>query len=355
MMQYLVILSFALADARVGAAGIPDQPGYVRGEMIYALNNRPTPQCHASTIAESRHGLVAAWFGGTREKHPDVGIWVSRNDGGWSVPVEVATGVEKDGTRQPCWNPVLFQPAVGPLMLFYKVGPSPKEWWGMRMDSTDGGRSWSPAQHLPRGIYGPIKNKPIQLADGTIVSPSSTEQDGWRVHCEISRDVGKSWEVVGPVDDQQGFQAIQPSILAYPDGRLQMLCRSRNKVVVQSWSKDSGRTWNALGATTLPNPNSGIDALTLADGRQLLVYNDTTKGRSPLNVAISSDGLRWNNVLLLENAPGEYSYPAAIQSADGMVHITYTYLRQTITHVVIDPKLLGQGSPSGGDGISPGI
>src|SRR5690606_10686952 len=123
-------------------AALGDGPGMIRTNFI--TENPPTPQCHASTIVETERGLVAAWFGGTREKHPDVGIWVARLvDGQWAAPVEVADGVQYvDGEgvehRHPCWNPVLFQPASGPLMLFYKVGPNPGNWWGMLMLSDDG-------------------------------------------------------------------------------------------------------------------------------------------------------------------------------------------------------------------------
>ncbi|HMC12304.1 MAG TPA: exo-alpha-sialidase, partial [Pirellulaceae bacterium] len=138
------------------------QPGIVTGEFIY--ETAPFPQCHASTIALGRDGLVASWFGGTRERHPDVGIWVSRHDGkGWSAPVEVANGIQDATTRHPCWNPVLFQMPDGPLLLFYKVGPSPSTWWGMLIRSDDGGRSWSKPEKLPDDIPGPIKNKPILL------------------------------------------------------------------------------------------------------------------------------------------------------------------------------------------------
>jgi predicted neuraminidase len=90
----------------------------------------------------------------------------------------------------------------------------------------------------------------------------------------------------------------------------------------------------------LPNPNSGTDAVTLRDGRHLLVYNHTAKGRSPLNVAVSTDGDTWQAALVLENEPGEYSYPAVIQTADGLVHAVYTWKRQRIKHVVIDPAKL---------------
>ena len=88
--------------------------------------------------------------------------------------------------------------------------------------------------------------------------------------------------------------------------------------------------------TPLPNPSAGTDAVTLRDGRHLLVYNHTAEGRTPLNVAVSKDGRTWEPALTLEQEPGEYSYPAIIQTADGRVHITYTWKRQRIKHVVLD-------------------
>jgi predicted neuraminidase len=344
-------------DPNVPELARPGEGGYMKGELIYALDNKPTPECHASTIAEISDGFVAAWFGGTEEGNPDVGIWVSLNkDGTWSKPVEVVDGVQNDALRYPCWNPVLFQPKAGPLLLFYKVGPSPREWWGMLVTSDDGGKSWSQPVKLGTGetighLLGPVKNKPIQLADGTIVCPSSTEvrkgeDNRWRVHFELTKDLGKTWEVIGPINDGVEFDAIQPSILTYPDGNMQVLCRTRQKVVSQSWSADKGKTWSKMTATELPNPNAGTDAVTLKDGRQLLIYNHTTRegtfprGRNMLNLAISTDGKNWQPVLTLERQEGEYSYPAIIQASDGRVHITYTYRRKSVKYVVLDPNQL---------------
>ena len=310
-----------------------------KSEFIY--DQAPFPSCHASTIAETRSGLVAAWFGGTGERNPDVGIWVSRlNQNGWTKVVEVADGVQQSGERYPCWNPVLFQPARGPLMLFYKVGPSPSQWWGMLITSTDGGESWSKPRRLPDGILGPIKNKPVQLADGSILSGCSTEHDGWRVHMERSSDLGATWQKTASLNDRTEFGAIQPAILAHRSGAIQILCRSRQGKITESWSSDHGKTWSAMKMTALPNPSAGIDAVMLKDGRALVVYNHTGRGRSPLNVALSSDGKSWKAALVLEDQPGEYSYPAVIQTNDGMVHITYTWKRQRIKHVVIDPRKL---------------
>ena len=306
------------------------------GEFIFQPGSVPFASSHASTIVELQGGmLMAAWFGGTGEGNPDVAIWGSRTASGqsaWSAPVELAREA-----AVPCWNPVLFQPKGGPLWLFYKAGPTPANWWGMLISSPDDGKTWSKPNRLPEGFLGPVKNKPITLKDGSILAPTSFEDRGWRVHFERTADLGETWQTVGPVDDDKTWEAIQPTLLTHPDGRIQALSRSQQSKVVECWSADGGRSWTKLIATSLPNPDSGIDAVTLADGRHLLVYNPTTKGRSPLTVAISPDGKNWKTALVLEDQPGEYSYPAVIQSADGLVHITYTWHRKKIRHVVVDP------------------
>jgi predicted neuraminidase len=318
-----------------------EQSSTVASEFVF--ETVPFASAHASTIVDTKDGLVTAWFGGTREGAADVGIWLSRHvKGAWTPPIEVATGVQADGTRHPCWNPVLFDVPGAGLMLFYKVGPSPQTWWGMVRTSRDNGRIWSDARRLPDGILGPIKNKPVRLPDGTLVAGSSTESperpSAWRVHFERSTDAGQTWTSVVPAAATSGtpIDAIQPSILIHPGGRLQAVGRSRSGRVFETWSSDAGRTWTPIALTALPNPNSGIDALTLRDGRHLVVYNHTPQGRSPLNVAISRDGKVWDAALVLESEPGEYSYPAVIQSADGHVHITYTWKRQRVKHVEID-------------------
>lgn len=320
----------------------------------YIYDTGPYPSVHASTLVETDDGeLLAAWFGGTHEKNPDVCIYLSRRENGrWSSGVQVADGAY-EGKRYPTWNPVLFQPRNAPLMLFYKVGPSPSSWWGMLITSVDGGRTWSAPRQLPDGMLGPIKNKPIQLAEGTVLAPSSTEDaEGWRIHIEATSDLGKSWRRSAPPPSAR-FNAIQPSILVHDDGRLQLLSRTREMVVVTNWSSDRGKTWSETAPTGLYMPNSGSDAVTLADGRHLLVYNHrdrpATAGergdwgvRYPLNVSISPDGVKWSMVLTLEDEPRPhgYAYPAVIQARDGLVHITYTWNREKIKHVVVDPSRL---------------
>jgi predicted neuraminidase len=306
----------------------------VLSEFIY--ESAPFPSCHASTIEETKSGLITAFFGGTDEKNPDVGIWVSRHENGqWTPPVEVANGVQADGKRHPTWNPVLFQPRTGPLLLFYKVGPSPSRWWGMMMRSTDDGKTWWKPEKLPDEILGPIKNKPVQLADGTILCGSSTEHAGWKIHFERTSDLGKTWTRTKADSDPKQFDTIQPTILVHRD-RLQALCRSGQGRITEVWSTDKGHTWTPMKATDLPNPDAGIDGVTLKDGRHVLVYNPTTRGRTPLNVAISSDGKNWEQIAVLERQPGEYSYPAVIQARDGKIHVTYTWKRERIKHAVLD-------------------
>lgn len=333
------LILWLLTDGMMASSFAASQAGLVMSEYIY--ETAPFPECHASTIAEPPGGLIAAWFGGTGEKNPDVGIWASRKeDGKWTPPVEVANGVESEMERYPCWNPVLFQPKSGPLLLFYKVGPSPSSWWGMLMTSADGGKTWSKPQRLPEGFLGPIKDKPVQLSNGDILCPSGTEDKGCRVHFERTPDLGQTWQATDPVNDGREIGAIQPTILLHGDGRLQALVRTVQRKIGQVWSEDRGKTWGKMTLTSLPNPNSGIDAVTLKDGRQLLVFNHTAGGRSPLNVAISTNGTDWQAALVLENTPGEYSYPAVIQTRDGNVHITYTWKRLRIRHAVVAPEKL---------------
>jgi len=348
LLAYLTAGCSHLSETSNRSPSSVSAPGRVLAEFIF--ERAPVPECHASTIVETPSGLVAAWFAGAEESADDVGIWLSRQDGGrWSVPERVMTAHLPDGRPCACWNPVLFRPAGGPLRLYFKAGPDEPLWWGEVATSTDDGRSWSPSRRLPDGFLGPIKNKPVQLVDGTILSPSSTEAylrlphgmgEVWRAHVERSTDGGATWTKIGPLADPLAANVIQPTVLVHGDGRLQLLLRSQAGQIQESWSSDGGLHWSVVTPTDLPNPDAGIDAVTLRDGRALLVYNHSTKNRHALNVALSKDGRHWEAALELENQPGEFSYPAVIQTADGLVHVTYTWHRRRIKHVVLDPAAL---------------
>lgn len=307
-----------------------------KSEFIY--ESAPFPSCHAATIVQTRKGkIMAAWFGGTRESHPDVCIYGSDLvRGKWSSPRLLAAAIGENGRPIQCYNPVLFQPSRGPLLLFYKAGPGPGEWRGYLKRSSDEGATWSPSELLPSGIYGPIKNKPIELKNGVVVCPSSTEDNGWRVHFELTRDFGASWTRSLPLNDGIAIGAIQPSLLRLSDGTLAAVGRSQHGRLFHMAGSADGETWGAVSLLDVPNPNSGTDAVTLRNGWHLLVYNASSSSRTPLSVALSHDGVSWSRILDLETEPGEYSYPAVIQAKDGLVHIVYTWRRERIKHVVLN-------------------
>lgn len=322
----------------------------------FVFETAPFASCHASTLVELNGGdLMAAWFGGTREGDKDVAIWGSRRTGGaWSPPVELARE-----TGQPTWNPVLFHTADGKLWLYYKAGPSPMTWTAARRASQDEGKTWSAVERLPAGIVGPVRAKPLVMADGTIVSGSSVESyRSWAAWVERSTDGGRTWKKIGPItvpltaprrnprggaplqvpgasewDFTDGL--IQPSVVAVKGQRLRLYARATSSIgkICVAESSDGGLTWSDARPTELPNPNSGIDAVTLRDGRTVMIYNHAEKGRTPLNLAVTRDGEKWTMFRVLESEPGEYSYPNVIQGADGSLHACYTWKRQRIKYV----------------------
>ncbi|MEI8085590.1 MAG: family 78 glycoside hydrolase catalytic domain [Paludibacter sp.] len=346
---------------------LPQKKGIVTNEFLY--EKADFPQCHSATIAEATNGdLVTAFFGGTREGHPDVCIYVCRKEKGsnkWTKPALAADGILSPTLRKACYNPVLYQQPNGAFYLFYKIGNKVSDWTGYLRTSDDGGKTWGKAQQLPEGYLGPIKNKIVDV-DGKSIAPSSTEGDGWKVHFEIAEEGGRKIHKVGPIaaseviptqlqgnasTDIEGgdnnvknvVQAIQPSILVHKDGRLQILCRTRNGKIATAWSSDKGETWTPLTLTSLPNNNSGTDAVTLQDGRFALIYNavETPKGekkgpRTPLNIAVSKDGINWEMKMVLEDSPiSQYSYPSIIQGKDGRIHVVYTWRRQRVKYMEV--------------------
>lgn len=314
-------------------------PSIIKQEFIFT--NAPFGFCQASTITETHSGnLLCAWFGGTELGAKDSEIWFSiLQKSEWSSPNQVAT---ENGV--PCWNPVLFTMPSNEVLLFYKAGYHPEEWSGMLKRSHDEGKSWKEAEPLPAGVNGPVKNKPLLLKDGTLLCGSSIESwRRWGCWIDITSDNGCHWMKSTPINmDKQLFGIIQPTLFFTKEGAIKMLARSYDTGhICSAVSEDQGRTWSSAHPISLPNPNSAIDAVNLKDGRIALVYNHSKKERNPLNLAISKDdGKNWEMKVILEDNPGEYSYPSVIQTKDGLLHITYTWNYTKIKHVVIDPKLL---------------
>ncbi|WP_057935614.1 sialidase family protein [Algoriphagus resistens] len=314
----------------------PEKPDAKILNSGFIFEQAPFPECHASTLVETEDGILASWFGGTYERHPDVSIYTALlTDGAWSKPKMVADGVENKDFRNPTWNPVLYRSPNGQLVLFYKEGPNPREWWGLYKTSDDDGKSWSEAIQIPPGMLGPVKNKPVLLADGTLLHPSSFETNGvWSMHVETTTSDIQNWKKTEI--DNGSFHAIQPTVLSYPNGKLQMLARTQEGVIGMTWSSDGGKSWTTVEATELVNNNSGIDGVSLANGYQLLVCNPIKKGRNKLSLFGSSDGINWEELVKLEDEnDGEFSYPAIIQAKDGTVYISYTYNRVKVKYVSI--------------------
>jgi predicted neuraminidase len=337
-----------LLVATVGMA--PTKP---TSEFIYPPGSTSFPSSHASTLVQLKNGnIMAAWFGGTQEDANDVAIWgatlIFSKDGSshWTKPVQLVRE-----PNIPCWNPVLFHTKDGRLWLYYKFGPHPVSWVAGRMYSVDEGKTWSKVEHLPAGLIGPVRAKPLVLKDGTIVSGSSIEAyHSWAAWIERSTDNGRTWKKIGPIMPPMSldtsppptvdrapetFGLIQPSVIWMGGKHLRLYARSTKQIarICVADSYDDGKTWTQAHPIDVPNPNSGIDAVRLRDGRIVLVYNNTTTGRTPLNLAISWDGEHFHMFYTLEDKPGEYSYPSIIQGRNGDLYITYTWQRKDIRFV----------------------
>jgi predicted neuraminidase len=367
----------------LGASTLPAQTASSDGFIFAPLASGhalPSTQRdnHASTLVELKNGdILTAWFGGTKEGAPDVKIYGARlHNGSWSAPFELA-----HAEAVACWNPVLFHTKDGRLWLYYKLGTRPSTWTGARKVSTDEGLTWSAAEPLPAGILGPIKDKPLVLPDGTIVSGSSVENGKWNVWIERSTDGGAHWSKSGPITipdsadipdpaflastahlepantdsdskthtklyppAQETVGIIQPAVVAFDARHLLFYARShsRSAKIAVSDSFDSGKTWSQARFIALPNPNSGIDAVRLQDSRTVLIFNNSSNARTPLNLAVSRDGEHFKVFKTLEDGPGQYSYPSIIQAANGDLLMTYSWRRETIKFVRIPLRELPQ-------------
>lgn len=305
---------------------------------MLVFEKAPFPSCHASTVVEVEPGvLLCAWFGGKAEGAKDVQIWMSRFDGKiWSPPEVVGTE-----TGQPCWNPVLFRPKKGPLWLWYKAGPKPDNWTGFSRTSTDAGKTWSKPAMLPAGFFGPVRAKPIQLDDGTILAPTSVESYRcWTPYVDRSTDGGETWTRSNPFNVEGKHGQIQPTLVPGKDGSVVALMRSSNPMLIcRSVSRDGGKTFSAAESTEVPNPNSGIDAVRTKAGELYLIANPLPIARTPLRLFRSpDDGKTWEKVKDYETEMGEFSYPAMIEAEDGTLRLTYTWNRRHIKYETYEPK-----------------
>lgn len=344
----LVLVSVVTGNAQE-QRNMPNEP-YFRGEFIFGPDTN-YPSCHASTIVELPNGdLLAAWYAGTREKAKDVAVLGARLPKGsvqWAKPFVLAdTPDHSEG------NPVLFVDRSGTVWLFYMTMYTRFFFWrGWQtckikfMKSFDNGSTWTPPEIVLDEYGWMVRNKAITLDNGNIVLPMYDERE-WSSAFMISEDTGRTWQRYGKLI-VEGGPMIQPTVVQRSDGSLLALMRrggDKYRFAWQSVSTDGGRTWSEPRQTQFKNSNAALDMVRLANGHLVVVLNDVFDNREVLHVAVSRDeGVTWEKEKVLEEKQGgEFSYPAVIQVRGGLIHITYTYNRKLIKHVVLNEVWIEQ-------------
>ncbi|RJP27050.1 MAG: hypothetical protein C4527_14105 [Candidatus Omnitrophota bacterium] len=330
LISVVFIFSFLFAEAA-------EQPIF-RSEFINEKNSE-WPYAHASTLESLPNGdLLVAWYAGTREKASDVAVLYSRfrsHMPTWTTPeVLVYSPTHSQG------NPVLYLDVQNRLWLFFVTMYGDNDWTTCKIRyrcSDDNGWTWG-SPYVLREEWGWMPRcRPLPLKNGEIVLPLYDEVNGRSVFM-ISSNGRTQWRNSGQVVTTPGNE--QPALVQYPDGEIVSLMRTRATEKGRIWlarSFDDSRTWTSAEETELPNPDAAVSALLLQEGPLLLIFNDSETNRTKLTLAVSQDrGKSWNRVTDLENQPGEYSYPEAIQTPDGLIHVTYSYKPDRIKHVVFN-------------------
>jgi len=324
------------------------RPEHIFGDL------RPFAQCHASTLVSLSDGrLLVAWFGGTHEGHPDVGIWAAERlplTTGATDSTAIAPGTHWSEPRliakvtdQAHWNPVLFalSPGREELVLHFKVGSRIRSWETWVQRSSDFGRAWSEATRLvprDRGGRGAVRNKPIQLSSGYWLAGGSLERwRNWDAFIDRSPDGLDGWVAADKIRiDRRNFSGkglIQPALWESAPGIAHALFRSTDGRMHRSDSSDDGQSWSRAYPIDVPNNNSGLDLTRLHDGTLALACNPVAgnwAARTPLSILFSKDnGSSWPERIDIETEPGEFSYPAIIEVEDGLI-VSYTWNRRRI-------------------------
>ncbi|MDS7594491.1 exo-alpha-sialidase [Agrobacterium tumefaciens] len=368
-----------------------------------AFLNSPMIQNHASFLHLLEDGsLICAWFGGTLEGKSDISIFASVLTAGsehWGEPQRLS--FDSEHSEQ---NPVFFTAPDGTLWLFHTSQPSGnQDECRIRMARVSRDVS-APAVlkaeagrflDLPRGSF---VRAPLRIRDdGAWLLPifrciprPGQKWNGSHDNAAIgiSTDGGQSWHLE---DLPESTGCVHMSPVKTGDESLAAFFRRRQAdFVYRTESVDGGRTWSVPHATDVPNNNSSIAVIGLADGRLAMICNptnaeqssqrraslydelgedddrpdaDPTGGcvpiwgvpRSPVSVCLSDDGGRtFGKRIVIEDGPGtclsndstdgrnrEMSYPWLLEGRDGSLHIAYTYYRRAIKYVRLAPGWAG--------------
>lgn len=328
----------------------------------YACEDCPTPSVHGANVIETRDGgLLATWFGGTREGATDVALWAanySPQTRRWSAPRRIIGAVETQNALgrhiKTVGNSVLVRDALGELSLYY-VSVSVGGWAGSALNvmlSSDDGKSWGMPRRLITSPFFNIstlnKSAPLAYDDGSIALPVYHEFIG--KFSELLR-LDPAGRILDKVRITHGRRAIQPLLLPVSQDQLLALMRDTGPFpghVLLSRSADAGMHWPMQQELSLPNPDSAVGGLRRPDGSLLLVFNDVEAGRSSLALALSrDDGQSWRIVRHFEQSPNkeEFSYPYLIRSRDGTMHLLYTWNRTRIRHIAFNDRWVEGGKP----------
>ena len=342
-----------------GEAPAPTPPTAPSPIFTEELINPDSPMrmSHVASICELPDGrLAAAWYAGSREGARDVAIYLAAQERGqaiWTTPRAILTpeqaGRDLHRAVRKVGNPLIFSDAAGKLRLLY-VTISVGGWSGSSLNlttSTDEGESWSPSRRLTLSpffnVSELVRNRPAPLADGSWLVPIYHECLGKfpELLCLRDRPEGLSAtkrRITG------GRSVLQPALAALStNSGLAFLrdCSPRKRISVAR-TDDAGQTWSSPQPLDLPNPDSGLTALRLTDGRVMLAFNDSAAGRGNLSLAVSDDeGRTWRRLATLaEEAGAEFSYPFLLQARDGKIHLVYTWKRKAIKHVAFNAAWL---------------
>jgi predicted neuraminidase len=345
-----------------------DKPVH-QAEFVFPLHPKHN---HAPGIVECPNGdLLVSWYRGSGERTADdVAVYGARRRKGadkWSdaflmadLPgfpdCNTAMHIDKTGKLFLFWPTILDNTWDGCLTCYRTAkdytddGPPKWDWQGiiplkpvdfeetmlaglaarkklsdLPVGFTDETLKAKMADKLRTRVGWQPRCKPTVLPSGRMLLPLYSDRFSVSIMA-ISDDGGKTWTASKPL---AGFGSIQPAVLRRSDGTLVAYMRENGalKKIRVAESKDDGVTWGPVGVTDLPNPGSGLDAVRLANGHWLLVYNDTTLGRRSLAVSLSDDeGKTWKWTRHLEREElGSFHYPAVIQGRDGTIHVVYSY------------------------------
>lgn len=317
-----------------GNAGIP----YYKEEFMNAGQNLRF--VHVASIVElNDHSLAGLWYGGPYEYNHENTIYMAKQrDGSWQEARAIMTPAQAQHDLERPFkclgNPLLLANPDGSLRLLF-VTIAMGKWSGSQLNtslSKDGGLSWSRAERLTLSPFFNfselVRNRPVPLVGGGWCVPIYQEFLGkfpellWLKEHDGKLSYKKT-RIAG------GCSTLQPSLIPLDANRAIILLRdfTSEKRIFISRSHDSGRTWSKPEPTILPNPDAGISGLRLSDGHLLVAYNDSTKKRDTLSLALSKDeGHSWKQIANLENDSNKsFSYPYLIQSSDGVIHVAYSW------------------------------